>query len=238
MAEPGGLPSMGSHRVGHDWSDLADFFTMNWLEFRTRTHQWDAPSWTLERLQTVRDQLPQGLEDWKRPKPWGLLECRAVGAQPSLFSEWCCSLCSGTQGTGRSLSSDSDVESPVPFFSLQPYALSFWNKGKQVQKLPGRGFLFWLKRKDLLKPILGSSPTHLTANRAVLRGQFHLQARNFQSDLSAFCSEWRSSQQAPDTWGKTPKWKKESKANPNRSDRKELEENRKQHRTKDKILHP
>ena len=23
MAEPGGLPFMGSHRVGHDWSDLA-----------------------------------------------------------------------------------------------------------------------------------------------------------------------------------------------------------------------
>ena len=23
MAEPGGLPSMGLHRVGHDWSDLA-----------------------------------------------------------------------------------------------------------------------------------------------------------------------------------------------------------------------
>ena len=23
MAEPGGLPSMGSHRVGHDWSGLA-----------------------------------------------------------------------------------------------------------------------------------------------------------------------------------------------------------------------
>ena len=23
MADPGGLPSMGSHRVGHDWSDLA-----------------------------------------------------------------------------------------------------------------------------------------------------------------------------------------------------------------------
>ena len=23
MAEPGGLPSMGSHRVGHDWNDLA-----------------------------------------------------------------------------------------------------------------------------------------------------------------------------------------------------------------------
>ena len=23
MGKPGGLPSMGSHRVGHDWSDLA-----------------------------------------------------------------------------------------------------------------------------------------------------------------------------------------------------------------------
>ena len=23
MREPGGLPSLGSHRVGHDWSDLA-----------------------------------------------------------------------------------------------------------------------------------------------------------------------------------------------------------------------
>ena len=23
MGEPGGLPSLGSHRVGHDWSDVA-----------------------------------------------------------------------------------------------------------------------------------------------------------------------------------------------------------------------
>ena len=23
VGKPGGLPSMGSHRVGHDWSDLA-----------------------------------------------------------------------------------------------------------------------------------------------------------------------------------------------------------------------
>ena len=32
MAEPGGLPSMGSHRVGHDWSNLAADF----LKPRTR----------------------------------------------------------------------------------------------------------------------------------------------------------------------------------------------------------
>ena len=30
-AEPGGLPSMGSHRVGHDWSDLARAAAMNIL---------------------------------------------------------------------------------------------------------------------------------------------------------------------------------------------------------------
>ena len=34
-AEPGGLPSMGLHRVGHDWSDLAaaaaaDFQIIGW----------------------------------------------------------------------------------------------------------------------------------------------------------------------------------------------------------------
>ena len=28
MGEPGGLPSLGSHRVGHDWSDLAAAMTM------------------------------------------------------------------------------------------------------------------------------------------------------------------------------------------------------------------
>jgi len=29
--EPGGLPSMGSHRVGHDWSDLAAAAASCWL---------------------------------------------------------------------------------------------------------------------------------------------------------------------------------------------------------------
>ena len=31
--EPGGLPSMGSHRVGHDWSDLAASSSMLWKLF-------------------------------------------------------------------------------------------------------------------------------------------------------------------------------------------------------------
>ena len=31
--EPGGLPSVGSHRVGHDWSDLAVAVKCNYLNF-------------------------------------------------------------------------------------------------------------------------------------------------------------------------------------------------------------
>ena len=31
--EPGGLPSMGSHRIGHDWSDLAAAAAACYLEF-------------------------------------------------------------------------------------------------------------------------------------------------------------------------------------------------------------
>ena len=40
MGEPGGLPSLGSHRVGHNWSDLAAamifhlFFCLLWEESR------------------------------------------------------------------------------------------------------------------------------------------------------------------------------------------------------------
>ena len=30
MGKPGGLPSMGSHRVGHDWSDLAACLLLKW----------------------------------------------------------------------------------------------------------------------------------------------------------------------------------------------------------------
>ena len=34
MGEPGGLPSLGSHRVGHDWSDLAAAaYLFHWLYY-------------------------------------------------------------------------------------------------------------------------------------------------------------------------------------------------------------
>ena len=41
--EPGGLPSMGSHRVGHDWSDLAAAAAVTswWVKFTKKSsNQW------------------------------------------------------------------------------------------------------------------------------------------------------------------------------------------------------
>ena len=49
MREPGGLPSMGSHRVGHDWSNLA----------QTKRYRWN----TLEGLPKSRGG-EKGIEEW------------------------------------------------------------------------------------------------------------------------------------------------------------------------------
>ena len=43
--EPGGLPSMGSHRVGHDWSDLAAAAT------------WEVGSWCKDRNKEGKPKL-------------------------------------------------------------------------------------------------------------------------------------------------------------------------------------
>ena len=77
MGEPGGLPSMGSHRVGHDWSDLAavavgkcPFTSLNVL-------QWTAsiiPSWN----RRVRH-LSSGLVDsWEGLEWGGVMEHRSI----------------------------------------------------------------------------------------------------------------------------------------------------------------
>ena len=46
MGEPGGLPSMGSQRVGHDWSDLADIVPdteMRSISSLSNTTSWSLP---------------------------------------------------------------------------------------------------------------------------------------------------------------------------------------------------
>ena len=48
MAEPGGLPSMGLHRVGHDWSDLAVAAAAVWSEVKSLSRvQLFATPWTV-----------------------------------------------------------------------------------------------------------------------------------------------------------------------------------------------
>ena len=47
--EPGGLPSMGSHRVGHDWSDLE--------EFKSRRNGWNSPVWVVWQIHWARNAL-------------------------------------------------------------------------------------------------------------------------------------------------------------------------------------
>ena len=56
MGEPGGLPSMGSHRVGHDWSNLAaaafvQGYIVHLLRFRNY-HIYANSSWKVKLLVT------------------------------------------------------------------------------------------------------------------------------------------------------------------------------------------
>ena len=79
MAEPGGLPSVGSHRVGHNWSDLQQQQLL-FLEKAMATHSsplaWKIP-WTEEPgwLQSLGSQ--RVIYDWvtKPPQSWSTVPC-------------------------------------------------------------------------------------------------------------------------------------------------------------------
>ena len=60
--EPGGLPSVGSHRVGHDWSDLAAAaaVTLEWLKISSLSCIWFHsffPAYTSEPIHTLNIQV-------------------------------------------------------------------------------------------------------------------------------------------------------------------------------------
>ena len=48
--EPGRLPSMGSHRVGHDWSDLAAAAALSFTLEKKRRNPKTLPSFTSPKL--------------------------------------------------------------------------------------------------------------------------------------------------------------------------------------------
>jgi len=61
--EPGGLPSMGSHRVGHDWSDLAaaaaeqGSVTYIHMKMKTQVEKWERRSITKRNNQRKRSRV-------------------------------------------------------------------------------------------------------------------------------------------------------------------------------------
>ena len=89
--EPGGLPSMGSHRVGHDWSDLAAAAAATWCWKRLLRVCWTArrstqsilkeinPEYSLEGLMLKFQYFATWCEEpthWKRSWSWERLRDR------------------------------------------------------------------------------------------------------------------------------------------------------------------
>ena len=74
MVEPGGLPSMGSHRVGHDWSDAAAAAAA--LPIRGKTNKQTKTQDKSHPIWSLRKPLDQPYEGRKqkeeRIQPWSL----------------------------------------------------------------------------------------------------------------------------------------------------------------------
>ena len=77
--EPGGLPSMGSHRVGHDWSNLAAAAAATWgLAYKIL--------YQFSRSVMSNSLWPHGLQHTRPPCPSSTPE---VSSNSSPFSQWC-----------------------------------------------------------------------------------------------------------------------------------------------------
>ena len=72
--EPGGLLSMGSHRVGHDWSDLAAAAVLEWIaiSFSRGSSQPRAQTWVsclVDRHFTIWATREVSISKWAYPYP-------------------------------------------------------------------------------------------------------------------------------------------------------------------------
>ena len=83
MAEPGGLPSMGSHRVGHDWSDLAAA-AVNPLQYSWLENPMDRGAWQA----TVRGVAKDTWLSAATKQPRACLFCDSSEEAKTMFL-WC-----------------------------------------------------------------------------------------------------------------------------------------------------
>ena len=129
MGEPGGLPSMGSHRVRHNWSDLAaaaDLFSHVWMWELVHKEGWVPKNWC---FWTVV--LEKTLESSLNCKE---IKLNPKGNQPWIihWKDWCWSWSSNTLATWCE-------------------ELTHWKSGKETydgkdwgQKVKGQQRMRWL----------------------------------------------------------------------------------------------
>ena len=94
MAEPGGLPSVGSYRVGHDWSDLAAAAWRPTRPFRTSTQKrcpfhyrgLECKNRKLRNTWDYRQNWPWNTE-WSRAKANRVLQENALVIANTLFQQ-------------------------------------------------------------------------------------------------------------------------------------------------------
>ena len=128
MGEPGGLPSMGSHRVGHDWSDLAAaaaaFLRPGWPWFTGRLGVQGAGTEAAQRdlctfsglrcrvcMPLTRRRRRWGTKSWKT---WRLPSGHSLwGDAPSLTSSYI-TLPAGPSVSGSFTQSSAPSQAPWP----------------------------------------------------------------------------------------------------------------------------
>ena len=148
MAEPGGLPSMGSHRVGHDWHDLA-------AAVATAEESCSVPP-SAHLSNSVYYQVPSQMPKYSPTffHGWGE-EARGLNRVWVLEVKWsevaqlCPTLC---DPMGCSLSGPS-VHGIFQARVLEWIAISFsrgpsWSRNRnQVSRIAGRRFTIWATRE-------------------------------------------------------------------------------------------
>ena len=82
MGEPGGLPSMGLHRVGHDWSDLAAA-AATVENKKTYKHTYSQESWHPlgETVHTYTNQIITN-------KRWLVTKVKIISGLENKYNEW------------------------------------------------------------------------------------------------------------------------------------------------------